>query len=485
MNERSARDIALVRAIEIADTDEVVFTADDRRYAGRAAAELAHWGAAQERTAATPESFLARRAALLLDKIDATEPTVRALRATHWRPWIGVILPLAAALTGAVIEQVTDRQHINVLAFPLMAIIAWNFVVYALLLLRPLFGAGPGPILRRLLQRPMVGDSRDTAQSGTVMAAAARRFAGDWSRSIAPLLTARVGRVLHLSAALFAVGAIGGLYARAVIFEYRIGWESTFLEAPTVHSILSFVLGPAARMIGMPFPTVDSVASMRLVGGVGGVDAGPWIHLYALSVGLAVIVPRLLMAAWARWRELRLGESFTQPLDAPYFRRILAPFVAGHSRVTVAPYSYTLGETEIAGLQRLACQLFGESAQLALRANTAFGTEADAAGGLVRHDADIALTLALFNAAATPENENHGLFVDTLRRALDTPVALLVDSSHYRRRLGSQAGAQQRLQERCDAWRAFGAQRGVAVACVDLSAPDLVSAERELVATAR
>ena len=88
----------------------------------------------------------------------------------------------------------------------------------------------------------------------------------------------------------------------------------------------------------------------------------------------------------------------------------------------------------------------------------------------------------MFNAAATPENENHGLFVDHLRRALDTPVALVVDTSHYRRRLGAQAGAQARLQERCDAWQAFGAQRGLAVACVDLAAPDLAAAERDLAA---
>jgi hypothetical protein len=483
MNEHAARDIALVRAIETADTDEVLLTSDDRRYAGRAAAELTHWGASQQRSPATAESFLARRAVLLLDKLGTREPAVRALRATRWQPWIGIALPIAAGLLGAVVEQMADRQHINVLAFPLMAIIAWNLVVYSLLLLRPLLRAGPGPLRRRLLPRTIRGELREPAQPEGAMAIAARRFAGEWSEAVTPLYAARIGRVLHLSAALFALGAIVGLYLRAVVFEYRIGWESTYLQAPTVHAILAFVLGPAASLIGMPFPSIESVAAMRLSGGVGGVDAGPWIHLYALTVGLAVILPRLLLTVWARWRERRLEEAFNLQLNSAYFRRALSAFQPGRARVQIAPYSYTLAEPDIAGLQQLARQLFGESAQVTLRPSVAFGSEADAASGLARSDADVPLTLAVFNAAATPENENHGLFVDNLRAALDTPVALVVDTSHYRRRLGSQAGAQARLQERCEAWQAFGAQRALAVACVDLATPDLRAAERDLTAT--
>ena len=87
---------------------------------------------------------------------------------------------------------------------------------------------------------------------------------------MAPLYAARIGRVLHLSAALFALGAIVGLYLRAIVFEYRIGWESTYLQAPMVHAILAFVLGPASSLIGMPFPSIESVAAMRLSGASAG-----------------------------------------------------------------------------------------------------------------------------------------------------------------------------------------------------------------------
>ena len=96
-----------------------------------------------------------------------------------------------------------------------------------------------------------------------------------------------------------------------------------------------------------------------------------------------------------------------------------------------------------------------------------------------RRESDVPLTLAVFNAAAIPENENHGLFVDTLRRALDTPLVLLVDTGPYRARLGGD-GAGARLDERLEAWRGFATQRRVAVCFVDLAAPDLAQAERDL-----
>ena len=111
-----------------------------------------------------------------------------------------------------------------------------------------------------------------------------------------------------------------------------------------------------------------------------------------------------------------------------------------------------------------------------------FGAEASAAEGLARREDDLPLTLAVFNAAATPENENHGRFLDTLKAALDTSLAVVVDTAPYRRRLGAQSGANERMDERCQAWNGFAAQRGVPVACIDFTAPQLGRAEADLAA---
>jgi hypothetical protein len=468
----------LVRAIETTDTSGTIFTADDRRYASRAAGELAHWQAAEQRSAATAEQFLAKRAGLALDKLGARAPPLRALRNIRWRPWIGVAMPVAAFALGALTEHIADRQHVNVLAFPLLGILAWNVAAYLILILRPLLGRRLGP-----LRRWIAGAARfPRTTPNEITAAAAARFTSDWTDLSATLLDARAGRVLHLSAALFALGALLGLYVRAVAFEYRIGWESTFLQPASVHAFLAALLGPASKLLGMTFPSIDAIEAMRITGGVGGTNAGPWIHLYAVTVGIAVVLPRLALFAWAAWRERSLAGAFRFDLGTPYFRRVLASFAPSSARVRVIPYSYTLDESVVTGLNGLARHLLGDATQLALRPSVEFGAEASAAEGLVRREDDLPLTLAVFNAAATPENENHGRFLDTLKAALDTPLAVVVDTAPYRQRLGAQAGASERVEERCQAWSGFAVQRGLPVACIDFTSPHLDRAEEDLAA---
>jgi len=478
MNEQAARDVALVRALESGDAEHAVLSADDRRYASRAAGELAHWQAADQRRPPTAELFLTRRAGLLLDRLGEREPALRALRHTRWHAWVGLALPAAALVMGVLTEQIADRQHVNVLAFPLLGILVWNLVVYGLMLLRPLLGSTLGPVRRWV---GALGRTKTAALPGTLSRPAAR-FVGDWAALAAPLANARAGRVLHLAAALFALGAVLGLYLRAFAFEYRIGWESTFLTASTVHGILQFVLGPAAALLGMPFPSPEAVSAMRITEGAGGADAGPWIHLYAVTVGLAVVAPRLLLSAFAGWRERRLATAFRFDLGEPYFRRVLAAFAPSRARLRVAPYSYTFDEAAVSGLHALARHLLGDATELALRPSTEYGNEEAAAHGLPRNESDVPLTLAVFNAAATPESENHGRFLDTLRAAIDSPLAVVIDTAAYRRRLGAQAGAEARLGERCSAWRTFVESHGLPAACVDLATPDIAAAERDLAA---
>jgi len=129
---------------------------------------------------------------------------------------------------------------------------------------------------------------------------------------------------------------------------------------------------------------------------------------------------------------------------------------------------------------QIARRLLGDATQLALRPNTSFGAEDAAGEGLPRSEADVALVLATFSAAAIPENENHGRFLDALRRASDTPLAVLVDLGPYSRRLGAQSGAADRLDERRRAWQGFASERGLPRTCVNLAEPDLGRVEAAL-----
>jgi hypothetical protein len=488
MNEAAAREVLLVRAIETTDSDHALLTREDRDYAGRAAAELARWSAAERREPANAERFLAQRARLLLDKLGERHRSLRsAAQAFAWRPWIDWGLPLVALIAGLVFERLADRGHVNVLAFPLLALLLWNLAVYILLALsaaadlaraRPAHGprTGPADWLRRVALRA-------APRGGTALAAAFGRFGEDWLARSAPLTSARIARALHLAAALFAAGAITGLYIRGLVFDYRAGWESTFLDANAVHALLSTVLSPAVHALGQTFPGVEEIAALRFGAGVPGESAARWIHWYALTVAALVVVPRLLLAAHAAWRVHRLRHAFPVDLAAPYFRRLLGSFDGTAAGVRVLPFSYTPDSSAVDGLQTIARQLLGDRTQVDLRPSIPFGEEARATQALsaaMASPAPVALDIALFSLAATPEQENHGVFLDALRPAMPGARVVLVDEGPYRRRLGAQAGSDVRLDERRNAWRAFAASRDWPIVFVDLAAPDVTRVERDL-----
>ena len=57
--------------------------------------------------------------------------------------------------------------------------------------------------------------------------------------------------------------------------------------------------------------------------GSAGENAAPWIHLYAATILLLVILPRLVLAGAASYRVRRFAQHFPIPLDHGYFLRLL------------------------------------------------------------------------------------------------------------------------------------------------------------------
>lgn len=488
VNEQIARDVVLVRAVESADAERAIFSNEDRMHASRAAAELARWRAGEQRQAASAESFIGQRAQLLAETLARRTPAIaRTARAFAWPAWIDVALPVSAFALGALAEHVADRQHVNIVAFPLLAIVLWNIVVYVLLLLQPVLRASGAKVDLRGPRRWLAaGRQRLPSRLSGAASASLAAFVAQWSTQVASLMAARAARVLHLSAALLAIGAVAGLYMRGLVFEYRAGWESTFLDATQVHAILSFFLGPAAQLIGVAFPSVDQIAAMRFNNGASGsANAALWIHLYAVTVAVVVIVPRLLLALVAEWQQRLRSRRFTFDMNEPYFRRLAGAFTGGVIRLRVIPYSYTVDEAALAGLRAITTTLLGDDAEVALLPSVAFGAESSVSQVLAGADPAVSLTVALFGLAATPENENHGAFARLLRDALRSTLAparlaVLIDEAGYRSRLGNQPGAEARLQERRAAWRYFCRALEIDAAFADLSAPDLPAIERDL-----
>jgi len=137
----------------------------------------------------------------------------------------------------------------------------------------------------------------------------------------------------------------------------------------------------------------------------------------------------------------------------------------------VLPYSFTLDEARDKGLAVVATMLLGEQARVMLRPSSAYGDEPrDALGETKLDDPNVTLTAVLFNLAATPEQENHGLFIEHLMRESPRPIAVLVDESSLAERLGAQDGAA-RIRERIALWQQFCGHHHATATVVNLLDP--------------
>lgn len=472
MNESDARKLLLVRAIELNDPGETVLTREDRLWATRAA-----------RAEGTEEAgFLARRAALAENRLAARHQAVaRAWRNARWPGWLSWLLPLAAFIGGVAANEFAAGQRINIIAFPLLGMLAWNLAVYAVLVagaLAALSGrpAHPPALIRAILARlarplrqPPAGQG---GQDGQILARGLGRFYADWLQLSAPLANQRLRRDLHLAAACLAAGTLAGMYVRALGYEYLAGWESTFIDEHALHRLLGLVLGPASILTGIALPGPEHLAALRWSPAQRGENAGHWIHLYAASAAIFIIVPRLLLACWAALSAGHMRRTLLRPDPAdPYLRRLLRAAQGKGSLVLVLPYSYHLSDAARAGLNHLLDASLGEGTQVEYEAPIAYGDEdeylaAPASAGQRPPDH----LLVLFSLAATPEDENQGALIQGLLDQGRAPLLAVLDESAWRARLAGQAGAAERMAQRRAAWERLLGGHGAHGIALDLEA---------------
>jgi hypothetical protein len=465
MNESAAGEVLLLRAFET--TGCAPWTDEDRAWASRSALQAV--GAD-----APAEAFLAARAQAGLRRLaphDALLPRWQALR-----PWRGEWLALAAVLAfiaGVAVDRIGSAQRINLLAPPVWALLAWNLAVYVGLLVGALRGAAtPGALRRALASAWRRWRRRSWPPVGGASAPAWQRFAADWAESSVPLQGARIAQALHLGAAALALGLMAGMYLRGLVLDYRVSWESTFLDAGTVHAVLSALLAPASALSGIAVPDVAGLQALRSPR-PGMASAAPWIHLYALQLLLWVVLPRLALALWAGARARKLQRHFPLPLGEPYFQRLIRQQRGGAMPVRVWPHARVPDERALATLKRLLVDAFGEGAALTIAPTVAYGAEDEPLDA----GADGALRVVLCELGATPEPESQGRLLRALTPRGAAPPLLLVDEAAFVRRFGA---ASPRLAERRQAWRALVDALAGSVVFADLHGADQTAAEGAL-----
>ena len=473
MTEDEARKVELLRAIENEDRDAVLLTREDREQADSRARAHMNDGSAGR----AEDRFIAQRAEFATTRLITRHPGVGALlQRSRWPRWVGIIVPLVALVAGLLANELGTDKRLNLLAVPLLGTIGWNLLVYLWLLGTTITGKGGGatdPMSRIIVW--LAGIGRRDFDHGSALHRAANSFQHRWAGLTTRINAARIGRTLHLSAALFALGLIGGIYARALVIEYRAGWESTFLGPGAVHALLSLVLGPASWISSVAIPPVEQIAAMRWTGvDSGGVNAGPWLHLYTVTIAGLVVMPRLALAAWQGAVVWRLARRFPMPgREDFYTRRLLRAAGARPGAVRITPYAYRPDEETRRRLIAALRAALGDGAQVRFDEPVDYGAEDRWIDGFSPDPADD-YHLLLFTLSATPEAENHGALATALgqRIARDhagTVLAAMIDESPYRAHFAGQSGLDERISGRIAGWRNVLSAAGVTPFAIDLA----------------
>jgi Protein of unknown function (DUF2868) len=364
-----------------------------------------------------------------------------------------------ALIGGFLADPVGPAGHINLLNFPLLTLLLWNAVAYLGLLYNFVVSRSasdreqpglPGLVewlvgltVKGRLSRLQSDRAQSPGEAQWITASLAS-YAAHLLHSSRSLLMTHARSLLYMAAAALAIGVIAGLYVRGISLLYQAGWDSTFAEAEGVHRFLSILFAPASWLLSIPMPGVDAIASLR---GTAKANAAIWIHFWAMTTVLFIILPRTLLAVAALRRKTRLATDMQLPVNEPYFRRLLNPYRGKGLLVEVLAYSHRVKEADDRLLAFLS-EAFGLLADIHVGHSVQYGDRhpqfpADPDRGLC--------AVVLFNVAQAPE-ETHSEFLEELKATIQSrgrPNMLLVllDCEVY-----TQIDHEKRLKERCQAW---------------------------------
>ena len=269
-------------------------------------------------------------------------------------------LCLIALVLGFATNLLGPAEKIHVVRNPVLLLVAWNLLVYLVLLL--VFLARPkkeklapssfskpasakqsvsnpqGAVAESRINIPWLAQSLIpglwhffhrvalSAREKKHLAEVVSRFSVNWYAVAGPLVVARWKVLLHLGALFLAIGAVAGMYFQGLFQGYEAIWSSTFITGESsVVKFVHFLFGPSlfvSDLLGLGL--AGEIDAARLLSPQGDKAAG-WIHLFAITVMITIVIPRAALAAW-QWRNVKQRrKNIGLALDAYYGEVIEAP----------------------------------------------------------------------------------------------------------------------------------------------------------------
>jgi hypothetical protein len=352
MRQRALQALLLIHAIEQTDLAGDAVSLDDRMEASREAANGRPLPAAENAPAqinGDMERFLVRRAEALLARLRVRSPGIdRVLAAAGAASGLDRTMLLLGFLLGVAISF-AGGGRIDIFAYPLIGLVLWNFIVYAVLVVGTFRSFGQsGPAADATAGRPPPAMPRDgffrrwlarlyanrvharldafiahSVGFNAPLAPGLRRFAADWCEVGRPLFRERVGRLLHLAAILAAAGLMAGYDFRGWVLRQPAGWSATVFGPASAHTALVTLYGAASAVSRVRVPSAQDLLTLAWTSHTaGGGAAGQWLYLIDWTALLYIVLPRLVavilttLTLWRRSVTLRTPASFSGYLTA-------------------------------------------------------------------------------------------------------------------------------------------------------------------------
>jgi hypothetical protein len=419
------------RALEEGDADGVLVSAERRREAtAHTRAGLASEEILGDSLDERSESFLDKRAEWLeREAIGWRGELIRvlALLRVPQGSWAWAVAGWGIALvTGYGFTDLGQTSEFNLLALPLVGLLAWNAVVIVLGILFELMPASPlaghGGWLAEFLAHGISRAGKATKEVESGVAAAVRTRFEELAWPLAwRRLQMRLRLWLHVAAALLALGGAVALYARGWSKEYRAVWESTLLDDNQASAFFDTLFKPASTVLRKPVP-LDQIEGMHRTAGKAATPAPalPWIHLYAGTLLVLVIVPRLLLAGIGAARRRRGITRGARSLSwGNYLRGLIRAVEGGDERIQVLVHAMEATPTHREVWDRGVRGRFGGLAR-AEYVRIPAGDEDEFAAEWQPVSARLVM---LFSMATTPEAEVQRRLVSDVRQRLLTKDA--------------------------------------------------------------
>ena len=472
MKASSARDIVFAHALETAAPHEALPTPE--RCTAITQEALHAQGNAKGSGRAAFERFLQERAKRVIAAAQLPAD-IRALaqQGAGISRWMVLAIVLGAFALGFAGHAIIDPHRVDLLSPSLIGIVLWNVLVYALLVvswvrglikrkktvvapLEPVHGqvtqaeqvaAAPSGWLQKLQAKKW------SVSRGTGLRKMALNFERNWWQINQRPRHAQWALVIHLGAAMLALGALASLWVTGLTKAYQVGWESTFLSPSAVQTCLNILFAPVQHLLGIAPWSQDEISQLQGWTASDSADTGQrWVQLYSLLLGVMVIAPRLVLALRQGIKAWWLNQHLALPLQQPYFQKLQRDWAGRATALQVQPYSLDMTPEREAALRSHVAQNYGVGALLTLLPALAYGSPLpDASNGAAQQ-------VLLLNLAATPEAEIHGALLAQVLNLWGPQADVWLWAADFRAR---NSGAPARVQEREQLWQDFVRSAGL------------------------